>query len=179
MSLAVKTARATTQGARAPSRPMGDPGLLGGILGGIGGFLTGGPVGAVTGAISGFTGRGSGPPAPPGRRPPLVNPPFAGPPGIGIGGPVRIGIGERMQTNGAAGGKAPPGYHWNKSDYFLRDGTFVPKGTRLVKNRSKNAMNPRALSRAISRVNSAKRWQSKLSEIATGKYTASGKKKSC
>lgn len=183
MSMAIKSSRMTHQGAGRPRYPSGDPGLLGGILGGIGGFLTGGPVGAVAGAIGGFKGRG-GTPAPSAPRPPFVNPPFGGPPGIGIGGPVRVGIGERMAgRNGgqvmAQGGKAPAGYHWNKSDYFLKDGTFVPKGTKLVKNRTRNAMNSRALNRAISRVNMAKRWQSKLSDITTGKYTAAGKKKTC
>lgn len=185
MSLQVKRSRMTSQGASRPRYPSGDPGLLGGLLGGIGGFLTGGPVGAVAGAIGGFKGGGSQPqpqrtgfPAPPG---------FGGPmpvrPTPGLGGAV-----QRLLPGGrtgyevqpmAQGGKAPSGYHWNKSDYWLKDGTFVPKGTKLVKNRTRNAMNSKALNRALSRVNMAKRWQSKLSEITTGKYTAAGKKKNC
>lgn len=181
MSMQIKSSRMTSQGASRPKYPSGDPGLLGGLLGGIGGFLTGGPVGAVAGAIGGY--KGGGAPqqrmAAPTSRPPFFNPPFGGPPGVGIGGPARIGVGERMapQMNGT--GKAPSGYHWNKSDYWLKDGTFVPKGTRLVKNRRRNAMNSKALRSAISRVNMAKRWQSTLSEISTGKYTATGKKKGC
>lgn len=75
------------------------------------------------------------------------------------------------------GGSPGPGYRLNKSDYFLRDGTFVPKGTRWVKIRRRNAMNVRALSRAISRVDGAKAWQSKLAGISTKKYTSSGKRK--
>jgi hypothetical protein len=50
-----------------------------------------------------------------------------------------------MDANGA--GPAPSGFHWNKSDYFLKDGTFVPKGTKIVKNRRRNSLNPRALGR--------------------------------
>jgi hypothetical protein len=73
----------------------------------------------------------------------------------------------------------PSGYKLNKTSYFLRDGTFVPKGTRWVKVRRRNAMNPRALSRAIARVDSAKRWQSRLSGITTRKYSSSGSRKKC
>jgi hypothetical protein len=68
---------------------------------------------------------------------------------------------ERMN-----GGNLPPsGYHWNKSDYFLMDGTFVPKGTKIVKNRRRNSLNPRALDRAIGRVSGAKKASKKLSRI--------------
>ena len=180
MSLQMKASRMTSQGASRPRYPTGDPGLLGGILGGIGGFLTGGPVGAVAGAIGGYKGTSSPSPgiAPPQQTRPRINLPGFGPPGAGVGGRTtnRISFGEAPPMQG---GKAPAGYHWNKSDYWLKDGTFVPKGTKLVKNRTRNAMNSKALRRAISRVNMAKRWQSKLSEISTGKYTATGKKKSC
>ena len=65
----------------------------------------------------------------------------------------------------------------NKSGYWLKDGTYVPPGTRYVKIRRRNSMNPRALSRALSRLNGAKTLQSKLNGFATDKYTASGKKK--
>jgi len=40
----------------------------------------------------------------------------------------------------------------NKSSYFLKDGTFVPEGTRLVKVRRRNFANGRALRRSIGRV---------------------------
>jgi hypothetical protein len=70
-------------------------------------------------------------------------------------------------------GPAPSGYHWNKADYFLRDGTFVPKGTKLVKNRRRNPANIRATNRAISRVASAKKHAQTLSRVTIRK------KKSC
>lgn len=84
-------------------------------------------------------------------------------------------------ANGAA---APPlpnisvgGYHPNKTGYFLKDGTYVAPGTRMVKNRRMNPLNPKALRKAITRVNGAKRWQATLREIETKQYTKAGKKK--
>lgn len=73
----------------------------------------------------------------------------------------------------------PSGFHPNKSSYFLSDGTFVPEGSKCVKNRRRNPMNPRALDRAIGRLNSAKRVQNKLKSFSTDKYTASGTRKDC
>jgi hypothetical protein len=74
---------------------------------------------------------------------------------------------------------APKGFHLNKADYFLRDGTFVPKGSKWVRNRSRNPLNPRALQRAVARVDAGKTWQGKLHEIETGKYTKAGNRKTC
>ncbi|NIP95040.1 MAG: hypothetical protein GWO24_16970 [Akkermansiaceae bacterium] len=85
--------------------------------------------------------------------------------GFGTGGPNGAGIG------------CPSGYHPNKSSYFLRDGTFIARGTKCVKNRRRNPANPRALDRAIGRLNSAKRLQHKLGGFSTRKYTAAGHKK--
>jgi len=62
-----------------------------------------------------------------------------------------------------------PGYHWNKSDYFLRSGEFVPAGSRSVRNRKRNPMNPRATSNAITRVKGAKRFAASLSNITIRK----------
>ena len=81
-----------------------------------------------------------------------------------------------MSANGVS--VAPSGFHLNKSDYFLKSGEFVPKGTRLVKNRRRDPLNARALKRAVARVDAGKVWQGKLAEISTKKYTAAGKKKS-
>ena len=94
---------------------------------------------------------------------------------------VSLGSPGDPRTRVPAGMGCPSGFHPNKSSYFLKDGTFVPEGTRCVKNRRRNAANPRALDRAISRLNSAKRLQSKLSGFSTKKYTATGrrKEKSC
>ena len=142
---------------------------LGGFLRGAGriaiGAVTGGPAGAIAAGASLIGGRQSAPAAP----------------GTGRFGPriaiPRFGTPQAPSTNGAAGGSPGPGYHLNKSDYFLRDGTFVPKGTRWVKNRRRNAMNPKALTRAIQRVDAGKSWQAKLAGISTSKYTSSGKRK--
>lgn len=49
-----------------------------------------------------------------------------------------------------------PGHHMNKQTYFTRNGA-VPAGTKCVKNRRRNPLNPRALSRAMSRVASAQK----------------------
>jgi hypothetical protein len=92
------------------------------------------------------------------------------------------GYAQRLVPGGKTGYEVAGsvrGFHPNKSDYFLRDGTFVPKGSRLVKNRTRNPLNPRALRRAVARIDAGKAWQSKLSEIATAKYTAAGNKKAC
>jgi len=70
------------------------------------------------------------------------------------------------------------GFHPNKSTYFLKDGTRVEKGTRCVRDRRRyNPANAKATSRSIGRINSAKRMQGALSEISTGKYTSSGKRR--
>jgi hypothetical protein len=71
----------------------------------------------------------------------------------------------------------PAGFHPNKSDYFLRDGTFVAEGTRCVKNRRRDPLNPRALRSAIGRIDAGKQWQSKLREIETGRHTKAGTRK--
>lgn len=63
----------------------------------------------------------------------------------------------------------PSGFHPNKSEYFLKDGTFVPKGSRCVKNRRRNPLNPRALDRAISRIQSAKKASKKISRVTVRK----------
>jgi hypothetical protein len=97
----------------------------------------------------------------------------------------RPGVGgafERLIPGGETGMMAsaqPAGYHANKSSYFLMDGTFVPKGTRWVRNRRRNPANARALSRAIGRIDLGKKLQGTLAGISTSKFTAAGKKKSC
>lgn len=184
MSIQLKAARYGSQGGIRGQVRSGDPGLLGGILGGIGGFLTGGPVGAVTGAVSGWRGT----PKPQAKPTPVLN--VTGmPQGPGVSSRFPVvkkpgvrGAVERMLPGGSTGyevvaqtnGKAPGGYHWNKSDYFLRDGTFIPKGTKLVKNRRRNALNPRAASRAMSRLESAKRAVKDLSRVTIRKKQSCG-----
>lgn len=57
------------------------------------------------------------------------------------------------------------GTHLNKSTYRTLDGTLVMKGTRCVKNRRRNPLNPRALTRAVSRVAAAKSWARILDRV--------------
>lgn len=187
MSLAIKAARArggTLNGAR-----YGDPGLFGflgkvakGVVGGAVGLATGGLSGAISGAVSPFVGV---------RPSAMQTVPLALPPGPGFaaggGGGVAIqpvpGVGgavQRLLPGGASGFQAvacPKGFHANKAAYFLRDGTFVDVGMRCVKNRRRNPLNPRALRRAVGRVDAGKTWQGKLHEIETSRYTKAGNRK--
>ena len=48
----------------------------------------------------------------------------------------------------------PKGYHRNKSDYYTQQG-FHPAGSKCVKNRRMNVVNPRALRRGIRRAKGA------------------------
>lgn len=85
--------------------------------------------------------------APPQDFPPLPPP---GQPQPQLGGcPPRAGV--------AAAVLCPAGCHPNKSDYFLRNGTFVLKGSKCVRNRRRNPLNPRALDRAAGRLRSAQK----------------------
>lgn len=49
------------------------------------------------------------------------------------------------------------GTHLNRTGYHLKDGTYVAPNSRCVKNRRRNPLNPRALSRAMGRLSSAKK----------------------
>lgn len=177
MSLSIKAGRIASQGGMAGRVRQGDPGLWGAIKGAVGGLITGGPIGAITGGIGGLIGRDSRPqqqvsmPVPEHLMP--------GRPQRGFTGALHraaLGGHSGFVTNGE---RPPSGYRLNKSAYFLKDGTYVEKGTRWVKIRRRNSMNPRALSRAIARVDGGKRIQATLSKISTAKYTASGRRKSC
>jgi hypothetical protein len=75
---------------------------------------------------------------------------------------------------------SPAGYHTNKTAYFLKDGTFIPKESRWVKNRRRNPLNPRAASRAIGRLESLKKATARFSRITIRKkccHAHTGKKK--
>jgi len=85
--------------------------------------------------------------------------------------------GQRFFQGGASGMMAAPlngmamgpGYHLNKSSYFLLSGEYVPAGTRWVKNRKRNPANARATSRAISRISGAKTYAKALGRISIRK----------
>ncbi len=56
-----------------------------------------------------------------------------------------------------AGTPCASGYHYNKTRYYSTRYGVVEKGSVCVKNRRRNPLNPRALSRAMSRVKSAQK----------------------
>ena len=72
--------------------------------------------------------------------------------------PGIVGAAQRIVPGGATGFEVmgagigcPSGFHPNKSSYMTQAG-FVEKGTRCVRNRRRNNLNPRALRRAGSRI---------------------------
>ena len=186
MSMAIKVAKAQA-GVPSAIDFRGDPGLFGfigktiGKVAGIAGKFLPGPVGAIAGTIAGtIAGRGAGqvPTSLPVARDAFtisrLQQQQRCPPGstmilgkcVNIGGAFPGGdplFPARVAANGAM--VAPSGFHLNKSDYFLRDGTFIPAGTRLVKNRRRNPNNPRANSRALARITSAKKAQKALESV--------------
>lgn len=195
MSAAIKAAKRSTRGSPGAA---GDPGLFGGLFGAVKGGLKnvfGGPGAVVMGAAGGFRKGFAG--APTAVAPPVpvpisiaqVPPPVNGRNGGGavpvVPTPGIAGMAARFFPGGKTGlevdiGTIPTkGFHLNKSDYFLKDGTFIAKGTRMVKDRRRNPLNPRALMRAVGRIDAGKIWQGKLSEIATAKFTAAGNRKAC
>lgn len=104
-----------------------------------------------------------------GAIPPLTAMPgsgvsIGGPKGIQIGTfaapgtslPSPVSSGPLVGTQGAAPCTAK-GYHHNKTGYFTKKYGYIEKGTICVKNRRRNPLNPRALSRAMARLESAKK----------------------
>jgi len=168
MSLATKVARATSQGGMVGRVPYGDPGLFGAIGGalktvarGAAGFFAGGPAGAAAAVIPGLIGGGGGGGiAPPGG---VVAPV------PGVRGAIQRAIPGGQTGYMVEGGMPLKGYRANKTSYFLKDGTFVPAGTRWVKIRRRNSLNPRALSRAMSRLEGAKKASKSISRISIRK----------
>jgi hypothetical protein len=173
VSLQIKSARLSAQGASRMGATSG--GLLssighfvGTIAKGAIGLATGGPGGAISAVTGSLTGGGGG-----GGFPVPTNVPALPTPGV-------KGTVQRFLPGGQSGyvsAAEPKGHHLNKTAYFLKDGTFVPEGSRYVKNRRRNPLNPRALRHAVSRIDAGKIWQSKLHEISTAKYTAAGTRK--
>ena len=156
--------------------------------GALTGFVTGGPIGAIVGgaAGAGLIGKHGGG-APVGAIPKkFVGGPSSYPvvPTPGVGGAIQRILpggktGYQVQAGANGAGGPPKGMRLNKSGYFLKDGTYIAPGTKYVKIRRRNSMNPRALSRAMARVEGAKTIQHKLSQWTTPKYTGGGKKKAC
>jgi len=171
----------------------GDPGIFGDIgrfIGGavssvpVVGGLVGGGITALSNALDPIKQRQSVSTASP-QLPPMIGingmPGAVGfqqsPSGVSVGGLFPGGAKPYAKLDYPpvpyqTGGPAPSGYHWNKADYFLRDGTFIAKGTKLVKNRRRNPANSRATNRAISRVASAKKHASNLSRVTIRKKSS-------
>lgn len=177
MSMAIKVARMQSQGSGFVRPGVGDPGLfgfLGKAVKGISGLIPG-PIGDISRKIFGTQ--------PVLRAQPAVVPSTttffqqatqqAGPPKPGVRAAVERFVpgGEtgRFEPNGGMMLACPTGHHPNKSDYFLKDGSFVQKGTRCVKNRRRNPLNARAADRAISRIESAKRATKRLGRVTIRK----------
>jgi len=74
-----------------------------------------------------------------------------------------------MAGPAAMNGAALSGYHWNKSDYFLKSGEYVPAGSRMVRNRKRNPANAVATRHAISRIGGAKSYAKTLGRITIRK----------
>jgi len=207
MSASIKAARASVRGRSTPGVPRGDPGVFSGLLstfkagfkglGGLKGIAT-----SVLGGVLGTPGTPQVLPPPvgiaglPTLPPPISISTIVGPqqipqPQVVTRTPGVRGAIERFLPGGATGlelrttqaqvaqGMTPKGFHLNKSDYFLKNGTFIAKGSVFVKNRRRNPLNPRALRNAIGRVDAGKIWQGKLNEITTGKFTSAGNRKAC
>ena len=169
MSYAMKVARAQT---------LGDPGLFGfigkaiGTVARVAGSVLPGPIGTVARVIGGQLVQ-----AKPIKQASLQGGSL---PGIGYGGPARgpaIPIGaakpfqgvvppsiltlpgtvDQFATPRPGVGCDQPGFHRNRTGYYTKRYGWVEKGSVCVKNRRRNPLNPRALSRSLARLTSAKK----------------------
>lgn len=164
----------------------GDPGLFGVLgsviktVGGVAGGLLPGPAGTVvrgiTSALPGknlLAPRAPGPGTSGGLMLPSGSIPTISMPGTGATPLIPMG---NMPTTTAVdmGGGAKgcnAGYRLNKSGYWSNKNKLLPgaswtaPGTACVKRRRMNPLNPRAISRAIRRIESAKRATSRLSKV--------------
>jgi hypothetical protein len=72
---------------------------------------------------------------------------------MGPGNTTQGGFGGQQST----GAPCERGYHRNKSGYYSKRYGWVEAGSVCVKNRKRNPLNPRALSRSMARLSSAKK----------------------
>ena len=70
------------------------------------------------------------------------------------GGMIRPGAFLPGGTPFTTPGECPKGYRKNKSSYFLKNGSFIPKGSKCVRYRRMNVANTRALKRSTRRLTS-------------------------
>jgi len=159
MSLQVRASKYGRNGSH------GDPGIFG-VLGKVGQAVVKvasripGPIGVAGAAVSKLA--GARPPVGPG----MTALPVLPTPGFG-------GMRQRLLPGGSTGFQvqvpgeigSPAGYHVNRTGYWLKDGTRVEAGTRWVRNRHRNPLNPRAASRAIGRIESLKKATKRFGRI--------------
>jgi hypothetical protein len=178
---------------RARAHFRGDPGILGSIgkfiggVAGIAGKLIPGPIGMVAGGVSSLL-TGAGKPLNPsvnvasiyGARgftapqdpqfPQLPYPLTAPIMPLGRGNTTQGGTAGGTDWNSSAretsGTPCGRGYHYNKSGYYSQRYGWVAKGSVCVKNRKRNPLNPRAASRAMARLSSAKKAVKALNRIS-------------
>ena len=87
-----------------------------------------------------------------------------------IPAPGIAGVMQRAIPGGATGMQGcGNGTRPNKSGYYVQGGQYVPPGTVCVKRRRMNPLNPRALSKAMRRIESAKRATTVLGRITIRK----------
>lgn len=125
-------------------------------------------LGSAAGWLSGILGGGG-----PGKQAPRPQTYGGGRPGLDLGD-VAPGVFTRrgampprmmppMQTASQNGMtiSCPSGYRPNKSGYYVADGNgggiYVAPGTKCVKKRRRNSLNPRAASRAMARIEGGKK----------------------
>jgi len=168
------------RGAMAGDRGMyaGDPGLFGflgkairtglGVVSKLGIPIASGIAGTVAGFIPGGPGL-------PGPVTPTVSR-FAGPMPISLQTQAQVptrgfrGAIQRAIPGGATGMEmCTTGSRPNKSGYWLQSGQYVEPGSVCVARRRMNPLNPRALSRAVRRIESAKRANNLLNRITIRK----------
>lgn len=157
----------------------GDPGLfsfLGKAVRGVAGVVSklgipivSGAAGVAAGLLGGgMRGPGITPTFAPGGLPPLVQ--QRGTP-RGIQRPGILAAGQAFFPGGATGlGEGcGNGTRPNKSGYWLKSGQYVEPGSVCVRRRRMNPLNPRALSKAMRRIESAKRATAVLGRITIRK----------
>lgn len=181
MSAAIKMARANR----------GDPGLFGDVgrfITGAAGSILPGPLGAAGRLAHKALGGGKAKPKTDpreGRTPAQyqawLKRQGGGRPGTGFAPqdptqmptPGVVGALQRFVPGGATGTQMTPyrpaGYKLNETGYFLKDGTYVEPYSKWVKIRQRNPLNPKAASKAISRLESAKKAIQKINRFSIRK----------
>ncbi len=162
----------------APGGPRfaGDPGFfdfVGKAIKGVTGVVSRLGIPGISGAaglVSGFLGGGRGPGMPGVQQIPLNLMQQGGTP-AGMRKPGLLALGQQMVPGGETGMGAGcgQGYRPNKSGYYVNGGQYVAPGTTCVKRRRMNPLNPRALSKAMRRIESAKRATTVLNRITIRK----------